>query len=102
MYYVELHERAWGIEMYPKRPSLEQIMTSAIVAFWYPTKPQKDERYTVTLHDDLADIHRYVSRLLLRSRIKQPDSRLARLFIKKQQVKIKGIRLLLEGTGVKE
>lgn len=95
MTYVQMHERAWGDEMYLNRPGLEEILTSNVVAFWYPAKP-KDERYTVSLHENLADIHQYISRMVLRSRIQMPDKRLARLFIHRQQVIIRGVKLVIE------
>lgn len=95
---VQLHERAWGDDTYYKRPTLEAIMESPVVVFWSPApgKMKKDERYTVTLHPNLAEVHKHVSRLVLRSAVHIPDKRIAYLFVEKKRVVIKGIKLLLE------
>ncbi|MBZ0278291.1 MAG: hypothetical protein K8I60_19240 [Anaerolineae bacterium] len=97
MYHVELHERAWGMDGYPGRPSLEDIMTAPVVAFWYNADPnrKRETRYFATVHQDISELNRYVSRMVLHSTVKIPDRRLTRLFVQRQEVIIRGVKLVL-------
>ena len=94
MGYVELHERAWGMDTYSGRPKLEDILNAPIVTFWYPTSG-RESRNTVTLFDNTKELNEYVSTLLLHSKTRQPDKRLARLFIKRRRAEVKGVQLVM-------
>jgi hypothetical protein len=96
--YVELHERAWGMDTYPNRPSLDSILKARVVAFWHPLN-RKDAGYRITVHNNLMELNQFATDLLLHSRTRPPDKRLARLFVDQQKVKIRGVKLLLEVDG---
>lgn len=95
MSYVQLHERAWGMDSYPNRPKLEDILQAKYVAFWASTT-RNDPGYRITLHEDGAEINRYLTELVLHSKTRIPDRRLARLFIEKKQYRIKGVKVMVE------
>jgi hypothetical protein len=99
--FVQQHERLWGMESYPGRPDLEAILAAPVVAFWVgevkdAPRSKTPERYTVTLHNDLADVERYITSLVLRLAIELPKRRLARLFVKGAEVRIKGVQVVFE------
>src|SRR5690242_6202714 len=88
--YVQLHERLWGMDTYPERPTLGEMLNAPVAALWYPAaeddKAKKDifkqERFTVTLHKDLREIETYITRLMFRMSVQTPRHRLARVFVK--------------------
>lgn len=91
--HVELHERAWGMDTYSGRPKLEDILSAPIVTFWYPAKG-RESRQTVMLFATMKELNEYISSLVLESKVRQPDKRLARLFVKQKRVQIKGVQLI--------
>lgn len=95
MAYVQNHERAWGMDTYPGRPRLDEILNAWIVAFWYPTR-RREPGFRITLHRDIDEIQQHVTELVLHSNTRPPERRLARLFVNKKQVKVKGVRLVFE------
>lgn len=96
---VELHERAWGVSSYANRPKLSEIMEAWVVIFW--RHDRRDPGYRITLHKGAEEIHEYVTNLLLSSKTRQPVPRLARLYVKQQRVKIKGVKLVFEVDELK-
>ena len=94
MGYVELHERAWGMDTYPGRPKLEDILDAPIVTFWYPGKG-RESRHTVMIFDNTKELNQYLGQILLHSRLKQPDKRLSRVYVKRKRVEIKGVQLIM-------
>ena len=91
--YVELHERAWGMDTYSGRPKLEDILNAPIVTFWYPAKG-RESRQTVMLFTSMKELNEYISSILLESKVRQPERRLARLFVNHRRVQIKGVQLI--------
>jgi hypothetical protein len=91
--YVELHERAWGMDTYSGRPKLEDILGAPIVTFWYPAKG-RESRQTVMLFTTMKELNEYLSSLVLESKVRQPEKRLARLFVRQKRVQIKGVQLI--------
>lgn len=92
MTYVTMHERAWGLDTYKGRPTLKQIMSAKVVAFWYPTG--KDLPFTLTLHKDLNEIDAYLRALIIHTRVQVPRLRLARVYMDKQEVKFKTVKIV--------
>jgi hypothetical protein len=103
--YVQLHERLWGMETYPGRPTLEEILNAKVAALWYPAetdeKAKKDifaqERYTITLHDDLRAIEEYINRLVFRLSVQIPRQRLSKVFRGGKEVKVKRVTITFDG-----
>jgi hypothetical protein len=104
--YVELHERMWGMETYPGRPTLEEILSAPVLALWYPPDEEeaaktdffKQERFTLTLHEDLQAIESYINRLIFRLSVKMPRQRLAKVFTSGKEVKMKSVSIVFEET----
>jgi hypothetical protein len=94
--WIQLHERAWGTENYKDRPSLRDMLDAPVLAFWYPARTKSNPRYTATIHQSLKGLHEYATYLLLHSSVRQPEARLARLFVDKRKVRIRGVRVLIE------
>lgn len=86
----------------PRSPRPESILAAPVVAFWAgevkdaPRAKPATDRYTVTLHNDLSDVERYIASLVLRLAIELPKRRLARLFVKGVEVRVKGVQVVFE------
>lgn len=93
MGWVELHERSWGSERYPDRPTLEQILASPVVSFWRPAKQDKDFRYIARLFDNLKEIERHYTRLVIRANIEPPHDRMQRLYVNRRHFVISGVTM---------
>lgn len=96
MGYVELNERAWGMEKYPGRPTLEEILAAKVVVFWRCTSNRKDPGYRVTLHRSIAELEKHAFDMRIHSNTRMPDRRLAKLFVNQRPAKIAGLKLRLE------
>lgn len=90
---VELHERSWGAERYPFRPSLQAILDSPVVTFWRPLDKKRGDRYTITLYNDLHEIEQMYTQLLFRSSVQPPIARLARLYVNQERYAVKAVRI---------
>lgn len=93
MGWVELHEHSWGLDRYPNRPTLKEILASPVVTFWRPAKKDKDFRYHVRLFSDLKEIERYYTKLVIRANIEPPHDKLQRLFVHRKHYVISGVRM---------
>lgn len=98
---VQQHERAWGDKHYPARPDLQTILAAPVVAFWKSTNP-REKRETITLHADVNAINSHLSFLILHSNTKQPDRRLARVFVNKRRIRPTGLAVRWEFTDTGE
>lgn len=111
---VQIHEREWGTEMYPNRPSLADLLSAPIVAVWtgeplhlsaanMRTKPrhlsdhQTSQRFMLSVHRRLEELDPLILAMIVAGK---PSTILNRkllyLFVQKKPVKILGVRLLLE------
>ena len=97
MKYVQMHERAWGSDNYKGRPELDAILKAPVVAMWYPVKRNREDRWTITLHQNMGELNRHITALVLHSSIVQPEKRLARIFVNQKRVVIKGVRVAYVG-----
>lgn len=83
--YVQAHERMWSGTGYPKRPELNAILNSPVVAFWIDN--HIPNRHVITLHDDLQPIEGYLQSLIFRLPLGWPNRRLAFVFYKGREVR---------------
>ncbi len=98
---VEQHEREWGEKSkkdhkrdhYEDRPALKDVLRAPVVAFWSATK-RKDTRQRITLHKSIEELNTYLHHFLL-ERDEPTERVLSQLFIAKEPVHIKGVRLVL-------
>lgn len=101
MEYVQEHERAWGTDEYPARPTLADILAAPVVAFWLPTKG-RDKREFVTVHGQLANIKSYLLHLVLNTSEDLPDRRLIRVFYQQKLAIIKAVNVEFDIKDVEE
>lgn len=95
MRYVELHERAWGMDRYTGRPSLQDLMNAPVVAFWYLNN-RRETRFVATLHQDVKELNAYASQLVVHSsKVRHPEKRLTKLFVQGREVLVKGVKFSL-------
>lgn len=90
---VQSHEREWGTTKYLERPSLADIFAAKVVAFWQKSSGD-DRREFITLHEDTGDIENHLARLVLRSKLQQPDRRLVTVFEAQKRLRIKAFKIL--------
>ena len=95
MTYIGRHERAWGMEIYRGRPTLNQFIEARVVAFWHPTS--EDMNDTATIHKSLKEIDQYVTQLVWHSgKERLPLLRLEAVFVDKVHIQIKGVKIIYE------
>jgi len=98
--YVELHERTWGDDMYPDRPGLEDILSAEIVAFWRVSRRGKLEpNYRITLHDNLIEVERRISKAFVRMHLESPKERFICAFKGDDEIRAVGVRIRFERVG---
>ncbi len=86
--YVQAHERDWGGETYPDRPSLEHILAAPVVAFWIDPARAGGKKHIITIHNDLQPIEDYLRSIIRRLPIGFPARRLAILFVNGKEMRI--------------
>lgn len=96
--WIQLHERAWGTDQYEGRPSLQQMMSAPVLAFWYPQR-STERRFTASVFASMLEVNRYATTMLLECKFKPPSKRLARLFVNGKRVRIRGVRVVIEEIG---
>jgi hypothetical protein len=89
---VQAHERAWGTESYPGRPSLAELLSAPVVLLWQPVDV-RDTRTIATVHQDLDAVNKYVNRIVLYSRLEMPKHRLAAIYISQKKANIRGVQV---------
>jgi hypothetical protein len=97
MGWIQLHERAWGLETYEGRPTLQDMLAAPVLAFWYPVR-RDESRFTATIYKDMKDLNAYASFILIHCNTRPPTWRLARLFVDRRRMKVRGARLLVESV----
>ena len=91
--FVQAHEREWGKDTYPGKPSLAQMLSSPVVAFWKPTNEKDKTRMTASLYADMKGVEDHFLKLLMRSQIELPKQRIAHVFCNQKSMRIKGVRI---------
>lgn len=100
---VQLHERMWGTEAYPNRPTLAALLKGPIVVMWVDTHPVVRPRseggversFTFAVYADAKALSvALMDVIMLDRRTVQGSPKIARIFLNQKPVEIKGIRLL--------
>lgn len=91
--FVQAHERDWGKDSYPGKPSLAQMLESPVVVFWKPTGNKDSGRMTATLYADLKGIEDHFVKLVTRSQIEPPKQRISHVFMNQKSKRIRGVRI---------
>jgi hypothetical protein len=93
---VQEHERSWGQDSYPGRPGLAELLNAPVVAWWVPVSVKggkSDDRHTASVYQDLDELNKYATRLLLHSRNDPPDRRLVAVYINQKKAVIRGVNI---------
>ncbi|MBX3066049.1 MAG: hypothetical protein KF726_23925 [Anaerolineae bacterium] len=103
---VQQHERDWGNEPYPHRPSLTELLAAPIVIMWVEMSAKAREnapsRFRLACYQSPEQIHEELyTALVLDKPTNVPNRKIARVFVKQQPVKIVGVRLLFENEAKK-
>lgn len=94
---VQAHERAWGTEDYPNRPTLAQFLAAPIVIWWKAADPA-EARLMASVHEDLDALNKYATRILLHSRTALPDKRLQSVFVNQKKSAVRGVSVQVIGV----
>ncbi len=105
---VQLHERSWGMEQYPGRPSLSELLSSPVVVMWtgevksasYPSRhasePGVPPRFMFTAHKHVDELNEVLLNMVLSNKVTPSSSRrLVKIYLNQKPIKVKGLRLLL-------
>lgn len=87
---VQLHERAWGTDNYPKRPSLEDMLNAAVVVFW---KYGNEDRWRASLYSSLKEVEAELTQMLMRINIAPPKRSIARIYGRGRRVCMEQVRI---------
>lgn len=91
---AQYHERVWGTEEYPERPSLTQLLQARVVVFWQHA--EDGERWRATVHTDLNQLEQSFSKILMRQMVGQKPRRIVTLYEDGQEVRIKSVKIEFE------
>ena len=93
---IQSHERSWGMEQYPSRPTLAEMLQRPVVAFWAGDDKSGKNRFTISVHDAVNELDEILLNMVLASKVTASSNRrLSRLYVKQHEVKIKGLHLVL-------
>lgn len=89
---IQAHERAWGTESYPGRPTLAELLSAPIVILWQSVDV-RDARTIATVHQDLDAVSKYVSRIVLHSKLEMPKHRMVTIYVNQKKASIRGVNV---------
>jgi hypothetical protein len=101
---VQLHERMWGMEPYPGRPSLSDLLQHPIVVMWTNDDKRTTEklsagtprRFVFTVYDKVEELNDVLLAMILASRVTATSNRkISRIFVKQKPANVTGIRLMV-------
>lgn len=97
---VQHHERVWGQEQYPNRPSLHELISAPIVAMWAKVSildPKKtaqnletNQRPMLTAHQNWEEIDEMLTSIVLLGNTSPVANwKLSRVYLNQQAVKVR-------------
>lgn len=100
---VQLHERIWGTEAYPGRPTLAQVLDAPIVVLWVDT-PSKQDRTTSRdkyfkfgIYQDSKQLSEALMGVLVAGKVTNtPCRKISKVYYQQKPIAITGIRLLTD------
>lgn len=90
----QYHERVWGVEEYPERPSLTQLLQARVIVFWQHA--EDGERWRATSHANLTELEEAFSKLLTRQMIGQKPRRIVAIYEDGHEVRLKSVKVEFE------
>lgn len=98
--YIQLHERAWGTDSYPGKPSLEEMLNAPVIVFWAALSESRNlktnPRYKATIYEDLSQVENRILKMVFRSQVEAPKERIAKIFRGGNPVKIKSVNVVFD------
>ncbi len=98
--YVQEHERTWGNDIYPGKPTLQDFLQAGAVVFWQAVGADKNikeaPRYTASIHKELSELEDYFAKLLFRAQVEPPKNRVVQIFANGKPVRIKAVKVEFE------
>lgn len=91
---VEDHEREWGKQRYQGKPKLKDILDATVVAFWQVEG--EENRLMITLHNDLSDVEKSLTRQLFTGSVNAPRKRLVRVYQDQKRMVIAGVSVIFQ------
>ena len=103
---VQAHERTWGLEQYPGRPSLAQLLSSPVVVMWSQQARTHDEptrnaeptpsKFLLTAHQSVDELQDIVLSMILASKVVADSKRrIFRIYVRQKAVEIRGVQLIV-------
>ena len=93
---IQIHERTWGMDTYPGRPSLSDLLSRPLVVFWAGDEKGGTRRSIATVHDTIDELNDALLSMILASKVTaHPAHRLQRIFINQKPAEVVGLKLIL-------
>jgi hypothetical protein len=104
---VQLHERMWGTEQYPNRPTLAQLLSAAITVMWIdlrtisaarpkplPSEEAKRGYFKLEIYNTIEELNEVLKSVLLADKVTEHQMRkLSKIYARGKQIEITGVRL---------
>ena len=104
---VQLHERTWGTETYPGRPSLADLMSASIVVMWVTATPlpspasvkqlrqTQPANFMLECYEDSDALNTSLLNLLMAGRpTTHTGHRISKVYVNGEELEITGLKLL--------
>ena len=100
---IQLHERMWGTEQYPGRPSLADLLNFPIVVAWAEIKSHRDVKrgdpksnyFMLGVYKNTDELSIALMEALFADKVTtKPCRKISRVYVKQQPLKIMAIRLV--------
>jgi hypothetical protein len=106
---VQAHERTWGLEQYPNRPTLAQLLSSPVVVMWSQQARTQDQprnaepvpsKFFLTAHESVDELQEIILSMILASKVVADSKRrIFRLYVRQKPIEIRGVQLIVSEKG---
>ena len=72
---VQAHERGWGMDQYPGRPTLAEMLGRPVVVFWTGDDKTGKGRFTVSVHDRVEELNEILLNMILAGKVTPSSQR---------------------------
>ncbi|HRE49131.1 MAG TPA: hypothetical protein PLD47_15490 [Aggregatilineales bacterium] len=115
---VQYHERVWGMEQYPQRPTMAELFQKPIVIMWAESSPTKTnparttlsaaqklasgemvDRFMFSCHESENDLNSLLLGMIMANAKTSPlmsNRRIAKIYWKQKEVKVRNLRLVID------
>lgn len=102
---VQAHERTWGLEQYPGRPTLSQLLSAPVVVMWsQQARTQAEQRnaeplpskFLLTAHESVDELQEIILGMILANKVVADSKRrIFRIYVRQKLVEIRGVQLIV-------